>query len=101
MVKIAVTLLVIRVSTIMLGESIGCVRCVLTTAVSRFIEAFNRNGETSLSDDYEEDNYFNDGMVQGVSVSLIHWHKGLLKREIMIRMGGHGQALDYVFIDRL
>jgi hypothetical protein len=33
--KIAVTLLVIRFFHDMLGESIGCARCVLLTAVSR------------------------------------------------------------------
>ena len=34
--KIAVTLLVIRFFPDMLGGSIGCARCVLLTAVSRF-----------------------------------------------------------------
>ena len=34
--EIAVTLLVIRVSPVLPGESMGCTRCVLTTAVSRF-----------------------------------------------------------------
>jgi hypothetical protein len=36
--EIAVTLLVIRVSPDILGESRGCVRCVLPTAESRFNE---------------------------------------------------------------
>jgi hypothetical protein len=35
--KIAVTLLVIRLFPDMLGESIGCARCVLLITVSRFI----------------------------------------------------------------
>jgi hypothetical protein len=47
MVKIAVTLLVIRVFTIMLGESSGCVRCVLITAVSRFMGS-GSTGEAAL-----------------------------------------------------
>jgi hypothetical protein len=36
--EIAVLLLVIRVSSDRPGESMGCVRCVLTTAESRFKE---------------------------------------------------------------
>ena len=39
--EIAVTLLEIRVSPDMPGESMGCVRCVLPTAESRFNQSAN------------------------------------------------------------